>query len=121
MDEPQELGNPDCWYVIVTTVSSFIQQWLYNPLLGLGWFFSFLTVYTAGRTLWTGGLARIKASQDIKMNSIPEDEAARGSVVVKTLCCKPDEVNEFFNLPNLPTHWSLGFTQPGTEMSTRSR
>jgi hypothetical protein len=28
--------------------------WLYNPLLGLGRFFSFLIFYTVGRTPWTG-------------------------------------------------------------------
>jgi hypothetical protein len=28
--------------------------WLYSPLLGLGHFFSFLIVYTVGRTPWTG-------------------------------------------------------------------
>jgi hypothetical protein len=28
--------------------------WLYNPLLGLGSFFSFLILYTVGRTPWTG-------------------------------------------------------------------
>jgi hypothetical protein len=28
--------------------------WLYSPLLGLGLFFSFLILYTVGRTPWTG-------------------------------------------------------------------
>jgi hypothetical protein len=28
--------------------------WLYSPLLDLGRFFSFLTIYTVGRTPWTG-------------------------------------------------------------------
>jgi hypothetical protein len=28
--------------------------WLYSPLLDLGRFFSFLILYTAGRTRWTG-------------------------------------------------------------------
>jgi hypothetical protein len=28
--------------------------WLYSPLLGLGRFFSFLIIYTVGRTPWTG-------------------------------------------------------------------
>jgi hypothetical protein len=32
---------------------SFIYLWLYSPLLGLGRFFSFLILYTVGRTPWT--------------------------------------------------------------------
>jgi hypothetical protein len=28
--------------------------WLYSPLLALGRFFSFLILYTVGRTPWTG-------------------------------------------------------------------
>jgi hypothetical protein len=31
-----------------------IYFWLYSPLLGLGRFFSFLILYTVGRTAWTG-------------------------------------------------------------------
>jgi hypothetical protein len=31
-----------------------IYLWLYSPLLDLGRFFSFLILYTIGRTLWTG-------------------------------------------------------------------
>jgi hypothetical protein len=31
-----------------------IYLWLYSPLLGLGRFFSFLILYTVGRTPWTG-------------------------------------------------------------------
>jgi hypothetical protein len=54
---------------------------------------------------------------------------ARGSVVVKALCCKPegrefDEVNFFFSSNYLILQVALGpgvFTQPLTEMSTRSR
>jgi hypothetical protein len=63
------------------------------------------------------------------MNSIPEDEAARGIVVVKALCYKPeghgfeiDELNEFFLIYIiLRPHCGLWFTQPPTEMNTRSR
>jgi hypothetical protein len=33
---------------------SFVHQWLYSPLLGSGRFFSFLIIYTVGRTPWTG-------------------------------------------------------------------
>jgi hypothetical protein len=31
-----------------------IYLWLYNPLLDLGRFFSFLILYTVGRTPWAG-------------------------------------------------------------------
>jgi hypothetical protein len=34
--------------------SLFIHQWLYNPLLGPGPFFSFIILHIVGRTLWTG-------------------------------------------------------------------
>jgi hypothetical protein len=35
-------------------IHSFIHQWLYSLMLGPGWFFSFVILYTAGRTPWTG-------------------------------------------------------------------
>jgi hypothetical protein len=37
-------------------IHSFIQQWLYSPLLDPGRFFCFLILYTVGRTSWTGNL-----------------------------------------------------------------
>jgi hypothetical protein len=39
------------FYKMYTHVHTYI--WLYSPLLGLGPFFSFLILYTVGRTLWT--------------------------------------------------------------------
>jgi hypothetical protein len=35
-------------------IFSFIHQWLYSPLLGPGLCFSFVILYTVGRTPWTG-------------------------------------------------------------------
>jgi hypothetical protein len=37
-----------------TWEESFIHQWLYSPVLGLGRFFNFVNVCTVVRTLWTG-------------------------------------------------------------------
>jgi hypothetical protein len=52
---------------------------------------------------------------------------ARGSVVVKAVCYKPEgpefdsRWGEFLNLPNLfRSHQAPGFTQPQTEKSTRN-
>jgi membrane protein DedA with SNARE-associated domain len=39
---------------IKVTVSRSLSPWLYSPLLNLGRFFSFLILYTVGRTPWTG-------------------------------------------------------------------
>jgi hypothetical protein len=36
------------------TVYRSVSLWLYSPLLDLGRFFSFLILYTVGRTHWTG-------------------------------------------------------------------
>jgi hypothetical protein len=36
------------------SVCLFIYLWLYNPLSDIGRFFSFLILYTVGRTPWTG-------------------------------------------------------------------
>jgi hypothetical protein len=55
-------------------------------------------------------------------------QRARRSVVIKALCCswnvagsRPDEVNEFSQFPNSPSHTRPWFTEPLTEMSTTSR
>jgi hypothetical protein len=37
-----------------SNIHSFVHQWPYRPLLGPGRFFSFIIMYTVGRTLWTG-------------------------------------------------------------------
>jgi hypothetical protein len=38
----------------------------------------------------------------------------------KVMGSSPNEINEFFNLPNLSSHtMALGFIQPITELSTR--
>jgi hypothetical protein len=39
------------WFIISHSI---IHQWLYNPLMGPGLFFSFVIFYTDGRTPWTG-------------------------------------------------------------------
>jgi hypothetical protein len=38
----------------IKLLSEVLLLWLYGPLLGLGRFFSFLILYTAGRTPWMG-------------------------------------------------------------------
>jgi hypothetical protein len=42
------------WLFMHVSILLFLLLWLYSPLLGLGPFFSFLILYTAGRTPWTG-------------------------------------------------------------------
>jgi hypothetical protein len=43
---------PHSTYVVSIYLSIYL--WLYNPLLDLGRLFSFLILYTVGRTPWTG-------------------------------------------------------------------
>jgi hypothetical protein len=42
------------FYLLGERHSWTIYLWLYSPLLGLGLYFSFLLLYTFGRTRWTG-------------------------------------------------------------------
>jgi hypothetical protein len=49
-----------------------IHLWLYSPLLDLGRFFSFLILYTEGRTPWTGGSAHCKAATYTQNNTNTE-------------------------------------------------
>jgi hypothetical protein len=43
-----------CFFGTFIIIYKTIYLWLYSPLLDLGRFFSFLILYTVGRTPWTG-------------------------------------------------------------------
>jgi hypothetical protein len=40
--------------LLTASLSRLLLLWLYGPLLGIGHFFSFLTLYTVSRTPWMG-------------------------------------------------------------------
>jgi hypothetical protein len=45
---------PSASHTVVSRPQNCVYLWLYSPVWGLGRFFSFLVVYTVGRTPWKG-------------------------------------------------------------------